>query len=52
MDDTINLTSGSKILPDGRKFPDTPKPMIIQENFLSIRVINLKEKSTESKKNR
>lgn len=36
----IDLTSKTKILPDGSKFPDTPMPIIIKENFGSIEVIN------------
>lgn len=36
----IDLTSKSRILPDGRKFPKTPEPQIIKENFGSIEVVN------------
>lgn len=36
----IDLTSKTKILPDGNKFPDTPMPIIIRENFGSIEVSN------------
>ena len=36
----IDLTSKTKILPNGSKFPDTPMPIIIKENFGSIEAIN------------
>lgn len=36
----INLTSESRVLLDGRKFPDTPKPIIVSENFASAKVMN------------
>lgn len=36
----IDLTSKTKILPNGSKFPDTPMPIIIKENFGSVEVIN------------
>lgn len=36
----FNLTSESRVLLDGRKFPDTPKPIIVSENFASAKVMN------------
>lgn len=37
---TVDLTSKSRVLPDGRKFPKTPEPQIIKENFGSVEVVN------------
>lgn len=36
----INITSESRVLSDRRKFPDTPKPIIVSENFGSVKVMN------------
>ena len=36
----FNLTSESRVLLDGRKFPDTPKPIIVSENFGFVKVMN------------
>lgn len=43
---TVDLTSKSRILPDGRKFPKTPEPQIIKENFGSVEVVNSDKKKT------
>ena len=44
----IDLTSSSKALPDGRKFPDTPIPILMKEEFSSVKAINLNKESKES----
>lgn len=36
----VDLTSKSRVLPDGRKFPKTPKPQVIKESFGSVEVVN------------
>lgn len=42
----IDLTSQSRILPDGRKFPKTPKPQVIKESFGSAEVVNSDKRKT------
>ena len=44
----IDLTSSSKSLPDGRKFPNTPIPILMKEEFSSVKAINLNIESKES----
>ena len=36
----VDLTSKSRVLPDGRMFPKTPNPNVIKESFGSVELLN------------
>lgn len=42
----VDLTSKSRVLPDGRMFPKTPKPQVIKESFGSVEVVNSDKRKT------